>query len=108
MSIMPAVLGTIPGWITAGSAVSGLGIYLRFVIQSRRLHGDRLDALEKENRQLRFDFDKYRKDCIEESDRQRALIAGLRKQLIHIERRGLAAMPLDKTPATKARFGERP
>lgn len=103
--MIPDFVGTIPGWITASSAITGLGIYLRFLIQSRRLHGNRLDALETENRHLRTDFDKYRKDCVAESDRQRELIEGLRRQVLHLEERGLAAMMLgDIAPATEGRF----
>ena len=87
MPDVPIFLGSIPGWITAGSAVTGLAAYLRFRVQMRKLHGDRLDALETENRQLRSDFDKYRRDCIAESDRQREMIDTLRRSIMELERK---------------------
>jgi hypothetical protein len=104
--MLPEYLGTVPQIVTASSAITGLGIYLRFVIQNRRLYGDRLAELEKENRQLRADFDLYRKQCLEESDAQRELINGLRAQLGQMQMRELEAMQGRIPAATKARFKE--
>jgi hypothetical protein len=103
MSDFPSILGTLPGWITALASSGIFAAWLRYLIQHRKQDGERLSDLERENRQLRIDFDEYRaramKDadeyrakCEKETEKQRELIAGLRSQLTQFQQSQVAIL----------------
>ncbi len=77
MNELPSWAGTLPGWITASSLLTMLGMWLRYLTQRRTQDGERLGDLETENRLLRSDFDKYRRECVNETDELRARIRAL-------------------------------
>lgn len=81
MNDFPAWAGTVPGWITASGTVTMLGLWFKYLTSRRAQDGDRLTDLETENRQLRRDFDAYRKSCIEETDLLRREIGSLRDEI---------------------------
>lgn len=87
-SDIPIWLGSIPGWITSGSALTMLGLWFRYITQRRAQDGDRLTDLEAENRKLRTDFDAYRKSCIDETDELRREIAKQGRQIFDLEKAG--------------------
>lgn len=99
------ILGTIPGWITALASGGGFVAWLKYLNDRRKIQGDRLTDLEDENRQLRSDFDAYRKQCIEENDAMRQRIDGLTRQLLHLEKRAIEELGAFVPPATRRRFG---
>lgn len=101
---MNELWGTIPGWITASGVVSMLGLWLRYLTTRRAQDGIRLTDLERENRQLRSDFDQYRRECIAESDRNRELINGLRSQMQQLQMHELEKAGAVMAPATRKRF----
>lgn len=68
MNDFPAWAGTVPGWLTAGSVTTILGMWLRYLKQRRDQDGVRLTDLEDENRQLRAELAADRKACREETD----------------------------------------
>lgn len=98
--------GTIPGWITASGVVSMLGLWLRYLTTRRAQDGIRLTDLERENRQLRTDFDQYRRECVAESDHLRELINGLRGQMQQFQMHELEKVGAAMAPATKKAFSE--
>lgn len=116
MPDMPQWTGTLPGWITAIATGGGLVAWLKYLIDRKRLETDRLSALERENRQLRTDFDAYRAksiddfdayrdECIRKDEEKQQLIDGLRRQMLHLERRYLEGYAGTLPPATNEKFG---
>ncbi len=88
MSDWPIFLGSLPGWLTAGSVTTMLGLWLRYLKQRRDQDGVRLTDLEGENRQLRVDFDGYRKECVAETDHLRDQVRTLESKVAVLERAG--------------------
>lgn len=104
MSSLPAWAGTLPGWLTALASTGGFVAWLKYLVDKKRIEGDRLAGLEKENRQLRKDFDDYREKCVKETDALHELVKGLRSQMHHLELRELEWMRGNAPPATAAQF----
>lgn len=104
MSDIPTWLGSIPSWLTAGTAVAALRFFLKFITERRIQDGARLTDLETENRRLRKDFDEVRAKFITENDSLRELIDGLRRQMLHLQTEGVKAMPLGIAPTAQEKF----
>lgn len=104
MNSLPSWMGTLPGWLTALASTGGVVAWLKYLVDKKRIEGSRLLDLERENRQLRQDFDAYREKCLKDTDGLHELVKGLRSQMHHLELRELERMRGQVPAATPATF----
>ena len=108
MTGIPEVLGTIPGWITSATVVSGMGIYLKNMVDGRKLsiedrealrsgYAAQVTALTQDNIGLRAEMvrirreaDADREDCYKVTDALRTIVTQLREELAGMRMNAMA------------------
>ena len=108
MSSIPEIVGTIPGWITSATVVSGMGLYLKSVIDGRKLSMEdrealragytaQVAALTQDNIALRAEVAKTRReadadreDCYKATDSLRTIVTQLREEIAGLRMNAMA------------------
>ena len=108
MSGIPEIVGTIPGWITSATVVSGMGLYLKSVVDGRKMsiedrealrsgYTAQVAALTQDNIGLRAEMAKTRReadvdreDCYKVTDALRTIVTQLREELAGMRMNAMA------------------